>query len=234
MNEDTTKLENSIIMSDYEFDLDINRLDDLDLHLSKLEEKELEEVIQLEKNIPQGRDLLHDMIEAAKEGAMNYLNSFTDTMDTFDHAKNPNSVNNWDKTKVDLKNPPANKQELKNRTIEEANKSPFDKNAPGTLEGMSPSGQAKMQRYLNAYQQRTKSITALSKDGNKIRYKTVAKENFESLSGLRGYRVGPVVKFKTIEDTQQEYQQELSKGSINSPSNWLFKKNIFCDIISKI
>ncbi len=226
MNEDTTKLENSIIMSDYEFDLDINRLDDLDLHLSKLEEKELEEVIQLEKNIPQGRDLLHDMIEAAKEGAMNYLNSFTDTMDTFDHAKNPNSVNNWDKTKVDLKNPPANKQELKNRTIEEANKSPFDKNAPGTLEGMSPSGQAKMQRYLNAYQQRTKSITALSKDGNKIRYKTVAKENFESLSGLRGYRVGPVVKFKTIEDTQQEYQQELSKGSINSPSNWLFKKNM--------
>ena len=137
MNEDTTKQENSIIiMSDYEFDLDINRLDDLDLHLSKLEEKELEEVIQLEKNIPQGRDLLHDMIEAAKEGAMNYLNSFTDTMDTFDHAKNPNSVNNWDKTKVDLKNPPANKQELKNRTIEEANKSPFDKNAPGTLEGM--------------------------------------------------------------------------------------------------
>ena len=49
MNEDATKLENSIIMSDYEFDLDINRLDDLDLHLSKLEEKELEEVIQLEK-----------------------------------------------------------------------------------------------------------------------------------------------------------------------------------------
>ena len=35
-----------------------------------------------------------------------------------------------------------------------------------------------------------------------------------------------MVKFKTVEDTQQEYQQELSKGSINSPSNWLFKKNM--------
>ena len=226
MSEDITKLENSIILSDYEFDLDVNSLDKLDLHLSELEEKELEEIIQLEKNMSQGRDLLHDMLKAAKEGAMNYLNSFTDTMGTLDHAKNPDSVNKWNETEINLKNPSANKQEQINRTIEEANKSPFDKNVSGTLEGMSPSGQAKMQRYLDAYQQRTKSITALSKDGNKIQYKTVSKDNFESLSGLRGYRVGPVVKFKTIEETQQEYQQEVSKRTIDNPSNWLFKKNM--------
>lgn len=226
MNKEFEKQEYSVIPSDYEFDLDLSNLNELDLHLSKLEEKELEEVIQLKKNIPQGKDLLHDMLEAAKEGAMNYLNSFTDTIDTFNHAKNPDNVNKWDETEVDLKNPPANKQELKNRTIAEANQSPFDKNAPGTLEGMSPSGQAKMERYLDAYQQRTKSITALSKDGNTIQYKKVEKENYESLSGLRGYRVGPVIKFKTIEETQKEYQEVLTKGPIDSPSNWLMKKNM--------
>ena len=95
----------------------------------------------------------------------------------------------------------------KQRTMQEAKKQPFDPNAANSMEGMSNEGVKKFNHYNNVYSQRTKSITAISADGQIINYKKDSIQNYESLSGLRGYRIGPVVPLPCIQDMKEKYQQ---------------------------
>lgn len=68
MNKEFEKQEYSVIPSDYEFDLDLSNLNELDLHLSKLEEKELEEVIQLKKTFLKEKTCFMICLKLQKKG----------------------------------------------------------------------------------------------------------------------------------------------------------------------
>lgn len=202
-------------LADFEFD-DIN-LDFIDQQLSEEDERVLMEIEGLQKEIEQQPTFMKDLLEATKKGAMNYLDSMTDTGDNFNSMKDPKSVSDLNDVEIEKKNKSANPDEnagWKPRTMEEAKYNPIDNNVKveSNVDGMSPTGMAKFNRHKEAYSQRTKSITAISRDGNNIHYKTDSTANFESLSGLRGYRVGPVVAMPSVQDMKDGFTQAVKEG----------------------
>jgi predicted oxidoreductase (fatty acid repression mutant protein) len=92
---------------------------------------------------------------------------------------------------------------------------------------MSESGKRLFEKYEEIYSQRTKSLTQLSKEGNTIN-RANKETNFETLSGLRGYRIGPVVAMPTAQQAKEGYSQYLQEhgGTGASPSSWLYKENM--------
>lgn len=218
----------SEFLADYELDFTDVDLKELDLTLSQEEDMLLQEIVTLQGDVDNKGNLMHDMLEAAKQGAMNYLDSMTDTGETFDRMKDPQSVKASDATDIERKTRSANPEENKAmgaRAKGAARYTPFDGDSAATTSGMSEAGAKKFQSYVNAYAQRTKSITAISKDGNTIPYKQDPSANLESLSGLRGYRVGPVVPMTPIDEVTKLYNQDLKEGNVVKASGWVRKMN---------
>lgn len=232
--EDNNKLEaQPLYLADYEIPFSEDDLNELDMKLSQEEELKMKELLDLREQAKVEGHLLKDMLEAAKQGALNYLNSFTDTGDTFSELKNSDNVRKWNDTEINIKDNSATPHApLDTRTMNEARTNPFDKNVSGGTTGMSESGVKKFERYKEAYKQRTKSITKLSTDNSTIN-RSDKNQNFESLSGLRGYRVGPVVEMPTVAEAKKNYEaykaRKIENGTENSTlpeSTWLYNENM--------
>lgn len=215
----------SELLSDYEIGMTEEDLDRIDLQLSQEEEEQMQELLDMSKNADVKDTLLHDIIEATKKGSLDFLNSFTDTMDTFDEMKNPQSVRKWNDTEIDKARKPATPQnDWETRTMRDARTNPFDSNVSGDTSNMSSAGQKKFEQYKEAYAQRTKSLTNISANGNSVE-RSNNNVNNETLSGLRSYRIGPVVPMPSAEETQLEYTKYKANDGQCEPTSWLRQRN---------
>ena len=214
-------------LPDFVFNYSEEDLDNLSKELSEEDEKIFKEILELEKQNDGKTDFMKEFLEAAKRGTMQYLDAMTDTGETFDRAKDPSSVSSLDNENIIKQRHSADPNEKReSRTMEEARYEVFDKNVPGTTTGMSEKGAKRFARQKEAYSQRTKSVTGISDKNNSINYKTDDSANFESLSGLRGYRVGSVVPMYSVDEIQEMYAQDKQKqGTLDNPSRWLMNKN---------
>ena len=212
---------------DFELNYSEENLNDLSKELSEEDEKIFEEILKLEEQGNGNSNFMKDLLDAAKAGTMQYLDAMTDTGETFDRLKDPDAVRKNKDEEIIKKMHSANPDESREyRTMKEAGYDPFDKNVAATTSGMSEKGVAKFARHKEAYSQRTKSITGISNGNNTIHYKTDPKANSESLSGLRGYRVGPVVPMHSVDEIQEKYNSEKAQcGKIDNTSGWLRKEN---------
>ena len=210
--------------ADYELVYSDHELDELDIQLSQQEEQQLKELAELKNKSTVPNSFLKDVIEAAKQGALNYLDSFTDTNDVMDSMKRPAKVSQWDNTEIDKKSKPATPHQRENRTLGEAGTSPFDKNVNGSCSGMSEVGRKRFEKYAEAYSQRTKSIRNVSTSENTT--KTSDKEmNLDSLAGLRGYRIGPVVPVPTMTEAKTNFDNYKANGGPKEATIWLKDEN---------
>lgn len=210
------------MLKDFEEDLN-----NLSKELSAEEEQILEEILKLEEQGKGKSDLMRDLLEAAKKGTMQYLDAMTDTGETFDRLKDPDSVRRLNDEAIIKKNHSADPNEKREtRTMYEARYEVFDKNVEGSTLGMSPEGAKLFGRHKEAYSQRTKSVTGISNENNTTGYKNNGRVNFESLSGLRGYRVGKVVPMYSVDEIQKMYElKKQEQGTVDNPSSWLMQEN---------
>ena len=214
------------------------QLNNLESRLSQEEEVILKEIIESESQIEKN-DFMNDLLAAVKKGAEDYLDAMTDTGDTFDKMKRSSDVSQWDDTPIERKQKPVTLEEnerMSPRTMTEAADSPFDNDSAHSTTGMSSQGVSKFAKHLEAYKQRTKSVTDLSSEGHTIHYKSDAVSNHESLSSLRGYRVGIVVPMDPIADVQEAYQQDVkTHGVIDNKAKWIRIRNFekFDDALMK-
>lgn len=215
-------------MPDFQLEFSEKELDELSNELSAEDERIFEEILNLEKQNENKSDLMKDFLEAAKKGTMQYLDAMTDTGETFDRFKDPDKVKALNDVEIDKRNKPADKESNANwqsRKMKDAKVSPFDRNVSENTIGMSEAGKAKFERYKEAYKQRLKTNTVTSYgEGNGIKTSD-SKQNFESLSGLRNYRIGPIVQMPDVEAIIAGYKTAVSKGETNSPSQYIRKQN---------
>lgn len=215
---------------DFDLNSSYEDIDEFQKELSTEEEDILQEILTLEKNAKVSTNFMSDLLEAVKKGSLDYIDSMTDTTDSISSLKRSDSVRQWDDTEIEPINTSAHKSEadsFKPRTMNEANQSALRNSSPNATKGMSESGKKLFAKYEEAYNQRTKSLNQLSKDGNTINRSDV-KTNLDTLSGLRGYRIGPVVAMPTAEQAKEGYNQYLSEngGTGKTPSSWLYEQNM--------
>ena len=217
---------NSQYIQDFEFKFSEEDIEDISKQLSAEEEIIFEEILKLEKDADNKTDLMKDLLEAAKIGTMQYLDAMTDTGESFDRLKDPDNVRKHNEEEINRRAHSANPNESReSRTMQEAFYEPFDKNVSGSTSGMSAEGAKLFERHKKAYSQRTKSVTGTSV-GKTSHYRSDESVNFESLSGLRGYRVGTVVSMYSTEEIKTMYADDTEKrGTIDNTSNWLREKN---------
>lgn len=215
-------------------DFDLNSSDEdietFEKELSDEEDAILQEILSLEQQVSVGTHFMSDLLDAVKKGALDYIDAMTDTTDSISDLKRSEAVQQWDETKISPINTSANKNDADSsqpRRMKEANKSALRKpQVDGTI-GMSESGQQLFRKYEEAYRQRTKSLTQLSKDG-KVINRSDTSTNYETLAGLRGYRIGPVVSMPTAAQAKDGYDQYIANngGTGKSQSSWLYDENM--------
>ena len=191
---------NGRLSQQYLADVDLystESLNDLDEKLNEEEELVLQEIVELQEKINGSPTFMKDLLDAVGRGTMQYIDSMTDTGDTFVDNKNPFASRNNDEV-VDKKNKPATPVDnWQTRKLGEANKEVFDRNTPHSTTGMSEEGRKRFERSREAYSQRTKSLNRVSKEGSVVN-KDNTWENLESLAALRSYRVGDVVPMPPV------------------------------------
>lgn len=219
---------NSVIMSDVEIEHENLSFESFDAMLSEQEELLIAQIDELEKQIDSSHDLMYDLMEATKKGALDYVDAMTDTGETFSKAKNPDEVKALNDVVIDKRSKPADKEANINweaRKMCDAKINPFDNNVSENTIGMSEAGKAKFERYKEAYKQRLKTNTVTS-NGKHCSIKTSdSMQNLESLSGLRNYRVGPIVPMPDIETIKEGYKTAVAEGKTYSASGYIRKEN---------
>lgn len=197
-------------------------LEEMDMQLSEKEEGILKEILEIENAQSNEPNLMAKLLEAVKKGTLDYLDSMTDTGDTFSSMKRSDTVRQWDDVEIAPINQSANKADAevsRTRTMADANKSALQN---ATIDGMTEKGKVQFKKFEAAYNQRTKSLNQLSTKTNSIK-RSDQNVNMDTLSGLRGYRLGPVVEMPSLEKVKRDYEE--SKTTEN-PSSWLKNKNI--------
>ena len=225
LENDRRKLE---FLSDLELNWDDSELDDIEAKLSDEEKRLLEEIASLQKRISKHPTFVQDMLKAIKQGSINFIDSVTDTGDSFNELKDPKNVRQLNDIEIIKKSrsaDPEKNRNLQTRTMKMAKENPIDLNAANSTTGMSDIGIAKFKRYKEAYSQRTKSITKISNEDSTINYKADERQNFESLSGLRNYRVGPVVPMPSVQEMKMKFQQAVNDGKIDQSNRSGFIMN---------
>lgn len=222
--------ENGTRLIEFKSDLEISfgdeYLDELDLQLSMEDEQTLKEIEELSRKVESHPNLMDDLLSAVKKGTMDYIDAMTDTGDTFNEMKNPDSIKGTTNLEIEKKNKPlGGNKDWSSRTIKEAKKTPFDNNVSFSTQGMSPEGIARFERYKEVYKQRTKSITSISTDDNVIHCKTDKNTNYESLSGLRSFRFGPVVAGPSVQEMKESFAQSREQGNAYSTAGFIRKEN---------
>ena len=216
----------NVIKSDIEIEYEDLSLESFDKMLSEQEELLVAQIDELQKQIDGSHDLMHDLMKAVEKGAMDYVDAMTDTGETFSKVKDPAAVKALNVIEIDKRNKPTDLESNANwqkRKMSDAKTNPFDRNVSENTQGMSETGKAKFERYREAYSQRLKTNTVTS-NGNSIKTSD-STQNFESLSGLRNYRVGPIVPMPDIETIKEGYKTALSEGKTYSPSGYIRKQN---------
>ena len=212
--------------SDLEISFGDEYLDELDLQLSLEDEQTLKEIEELTQKIESHPNLMDDLLGAVKKSTMDYIDAMTDTGDTFNEMKNPDSIKGTSNIEIEKKNKPLDgNKDWSPRTIKDAKSTPFDNNVSYSTQGMSPEGVARFERYKEVYKQRTKSITSISTEENTVHYKTDEDANYESLSGLRSFRFGPVVAGPSVQEMKESFAQSREKGNAYSTSGFIRKEN---------
>lgn len=215
---------------DFDLNSSYEEIDEFDKELSNEEELLLQDILTLEQQANVGIHFMSDLLSAVEKGSLDYIDSMTDTNDTFVSMKRSNDVSKWDD--VDIK--PINTSPYKDdsdtsqtRKMSDANKSAFLNISDVDTSRMSASGKQLFKKYEEAYSQRTKSLSQLSKEGNTIN-RSDKNTNFETLSGLRGYRIGPVVPMPTVKQAKEGYVQYLENngGTGKTASSWLYDENM--------
>lgn len=201
---------NYAFLPDFELKYSEDDLNNLSQELSAEEEKVFEEILELEKGNDGKTDFMKELLEAAKKGTMQYLDSMTDTGDTFNHMKD-NSAK-LDDVEIMKSNHPADPEvanSMQSRTMNEARLNPFDRNAESSTTGMTPKGAKILEKEVEAYKQRTKSVTKLTSKENPI-HTSIESENLESLSGLRSFRIGSPIPPYPLEEIKTLYDQKVA------------------------
>lgn len=216
------------IVSDIEIECEDLSIESFDEILSKQEEQLVTQINELQHQIDGSHDLIYDLMEAVKKGAIDYVDAMTDTGESFNDFKNPEAVKSLNDIEIDKRNKPADIESNANwqtRNMTDARTKPFDRNVLENTYGMSEVGKAKFERYKKAYTQRLKTNTITSNgEGNSIKTSD-SKQNFESLSGLRNYRVGPIVPMPDIETIKKGYNIAVSEGNTISAAGYIRKQN---------
>lgn len=219
---------NDIIRSDVEIEHEDLSLESFDEILSEQEELLVAQIDELQKQIDDSHDLMFDLMEATKKGAIDYVDAMTDTGETFSEAKDSKTVKSLNGIEIDKRHKPTDVESNANwqtRKMSDAKKNPFDKNVSENTNGMSEAGKAKFERYKEAYSQRLKTNNITSKgEGNSIKTSDPT-QNLESLAGLRNYRVGPVVPIPDIETTKEGYKTAVAEGKTYSVAGYIRKQN---------
>lgn len=215
---------------DFDLNSSYEDIDAFEQELTNEEEGILQKILELEQQANVGNHFMSDMLEAVKKGALDYVDSMTDTTDSLSDLKRSSSVSQWDDTEVAPINTSANKEEaeaFRPRTMKDANKSALRTPSSHSTEGMSDSGKKLFHEYEEAYSQRTKSLNQLSTDGNSIE-RSNPQTNLDTLAGMRGYRIGPVVAMPTAEQAKEGYNAYLNEngGTGKTPSSWLYDQNM--------
>lgn len=213
---------------DFDLSTSFDEIDEFEKDLSAEEETLLQEILLLEQQANPGTNLMSDLLNAVKKGSLEYVDSMTDTNDSLTSMKRSDSVSQWDDVEVAPINTSANREEaeaFKPRTMGEANKSAIANVSELTTQGMSQEGKKTFERYAEAYSQRTKSLTQMSKKGQTIN-RSDPDVNNETLSGLRGYRIGPVVAMPTAEEAKAGYEEYAKNNGSKGPSKWLYDENM--------
>lgn len=200
-------------LAEYELMYSESDLDDIMKTLSELEVQEMDELSALNDSSEERKPFFKDLIDAVVKGSIDYIDSITDITDTFDELKKSSKVKKHLDEEISKKRKPAaagTELNWKNRTVNEAQRSPFDKNAKRSTEGMSSKGIERLKRYDKAYGQRNKFLSQTSK-GDKIN-----RDNFDtnsiSLAGIESYRYGPVVEPTPISELKQMFDSEVAAG----------------------
>ena len=229
--DDVVVRESNEMQKSFQLDFELNYseedLNDFAKELSVEDEKILEEILTLQEQGRGESNFMKDLIEVAKAGTMRYLDAMTDTGETFDRMKDPDAVRDLNDETIIKKNPSTDPNAKRDtRTMNEARYEVFDRNVEGSTCGMSPEGAKRFIRHKEAYSQRTKSVTGISNENHSLNYKNDENANFESLSGLRGYRVGKVVPMYSADEIRKMYEsRRLEPGNIDNPSNWIMQEN---------
>lgn len=229
--DDVVVRESNEMQKSFQLDFELNYseedLNDFAKELSVEDEKILEEILTLQEQGRGESNFMKDLIEVAKAGTMRYLDAMTDTGETFDRMKDPDAVRDLNDETIIKKNPSTDPNAKRDtRTMNEARYEVFDRNVEGSTCGMSPEGAKRFIRHKEAYSQRTKSVTGISNENHSLNYKNDENANFESLSGLRGYRVGKVVPMYSADEIRKMYEsRRLELGNIDNPSNWIMQEN---------
>lgn len=224
----TQEYMNNVAVSDLEIEYPNLSLESFDAMLSEQEEQLLSQITEYQQQIDGSHDLMHDLMEAVKKGSIDYVDAMTDTGETFSQVKDPIAVKNLNDIEIGKRSKPADLESNKNwqtRKMAEAKENLFDKNVSENTIGMSETGKLKFELYKKAYAQRLKTNAVASiGEGNSINISD-SKQNFESLSGLRNYRVGPVVKMPDITTIKEGYNKKVADGDTISASAYIRKQN---------
>lgn len=218
MNGDNTETQNSDsglqnleYLPDFELMYSQEDLKKISQELTEKDEQIFKEILELEKNNDGKSDLMKDLLEAAKKGTMQYLDAMTDTGDTFSHMKDQSGA--LDNEEIERSNKPAYKDvadKQRSRTMGEARLSPFDPNATQTTSCMSEKGRKIFVRELEAYAERTKSVIKITTENNPI-HTSNEKENLESLSGLRSFRIGRPFETYPTDEVKKKYDEKVAR-----------------------
>jgi hypothetical protein len=219
---------NYAYLPDFELKYSEDDLNNLSQELSAEEEKVFEEILELEKGNDGKTDFMKELLEAAKKGTMQYLDSMTDTGDTFNHMKdNSSKLDDVEIMKSNHPTDPEVANSMQSRTMDEARLNPFDRNAESSTTGMTPKGVKILEKEVEAYKQRTKSVTKLTSKENPI-HTSIESENLESLSGLRSFRIGSPIPPYPLEEIKTLYDQKVaSDGEFYNQtqvSDWVRKE----------
>lgn len=113
---------------DFDLNSSYEEIDEFDKELSNEEELLLQDILTLEQQANVGIHFMSDLLSAVEKGSLDYIDSMTDTNDTFVSMKRSNDVSKWDD--VDIK--PINTSPYKDdsdtsqtRKMSDANKSAF-------------------------------------------------------------------------------------------------------------
>lgn len=216
------------IISDIEIECEDLSLESFDEILSEKDEQLVAQINEFQHQIDGNHDLIHDLMEAVKKGAMDYVDSMTDTGEHFNKLKDPNAVKSLNNVDIDKRNRPVDTESNANwqtRKMSDAKINPFDRNVLENTDGMSEMGKVKFEKYKEAYIQRLKTNTITSNgEGNSIKTSDM-KQNLESLSGLRNYRFGPIVPMPDIETMKNGYKKAVSLGEADSAAGYIRKQN---------
>lgn len=218
-----------VIISDIEIEHEDISLETFDEMLSEQDELIVAQIDELQKQIGgDTHNLMSDLMEAVKKGAMDYVDAMTDTGETFSKVKDPNAVKRLNDVEIDKRTKPIDSESIENwqtRRMEEAKGTPFDRNVTKNTAGMSELGKIKFARYEEAYRQRLKTNTITSNGDNNSIKTSDSQQNLESLSGLRNYRIGPVVPMPNIESLKEGYKIAVSEGKADSAAGYIREQN---------